>query len=430
MWKGKSQANRWLRKLCGSAQNPERRHGPSPAAAIGVTIGREWMAGAGPPRPRPSNQLLLNATDGSMLAARYASSSVTISPRRRLDDWAAGQDGSVVVLSADMPNRLHAAALASIVVGLAATGVILSAQATSSSAARLTPPTTPEEVASTFIGYLERDEVLRAQDLMEPGLRQAVAATAREMSKSSISKEAGGIPETLIQELLIGELFGIESDNTSDPNVTTTGRTDTGPSTCVVVCLVRRPVKGAGGAVRTRLRALSLSRTADGWRVVSPGGESDLAFLRAVLAPKIMSMLGSLLAMRTGAATFSESVEVPKPSPASLKLISITPAAGTAVTRETVLIAELEYTIEQFAPGRFEMDARFATTREAITQLGDFEALLLERPNGRVTIKYPLAAIWSKDVRRPLEVQFCIGQKIGFMGSTAAAACTPFIKFR
>jgi ketosteroid isomerase-like protein len=123
----------------------------------------------------------------------------------------------------------------------------------------------------------------------------------------------------------------------------------------------------------------------------------------------------------------SETVEVPKPSLGSLKVLMLTPLAGSEVSRDSLIVAELSYAVETFEPGRFLVMADFATTTPGVTTMGHgtVEQPVLVRPNGRIKLSYSLRAVWAdNDVKRPFEVRFCIGQLIGALGGSVSVVCT------
>jgi ketosteroid isomerase-like protein len=124
----------------------------------------------------------------------------------------------------------------------------------------------------------------------------------------------------------------------------------------------------------------------------------------------------------------TETVTAPEPSPGSIELVSLAPQSGSGIGKDTTVNAELSYAVEQFEPGFFLVMADFATTKPGISTMGvgvPVKQPILIRPKGRVSLAYPIAAVWDdKDVKAPFELRFCLQQLIGMLGMSRTVACT------
>lgn len=97
------------------------------------------------------------------------------------------------------------------------------------------------------------------------------------------------------------------------------------------------------------------------------------------------------------------------PADTALQLISISPPTGSDVQRSTVLVADLAYTVKDFAAGRFIILAQFDLKAERRTTDGAIKSHpYLESASGSYRLCFPLTDIWDRDVKRPLSVRFVL----------------------
>ena len=107
-------------------------------------------------------------------------------------------------------------------------------------------------------------------------------------------------------------------------------------------------------------------------------------------------------------------------SPATLRLLSVRPVSGSRVSRDSVIVADLSYTVERFETGRFIVMA-LAEQAKGTSTMGrgaDIEHPVLRAATGRVTLSYPLRHIWDDpEVIRPFRITFNLDQE-GFRVAT------------
>lgn len=113
----------------------------------------------------------------------------------------------------------------------------------------------------------------------------------------------------------------------------------------------------------------------------------------------------------------------------------IDPAPGSEITPDTKIVADLEYTIEQFRVGGFQAGATAMSVRPlmgfTLKPSEGAEAVRLRAATGRITVAFDPRALWDRqDLRRPFEVFFAIEQFFGTMGETVTAAATPPVEFK
>src|SRR5437762_1928102 len=99
------------------------------------------------------------------------------------------------------------------------------------------------------------------------------------------------------------------------------------------------------------------------------------------------------------------------PAGTSIKLLTITPPAGTNVRKETVLVADLAYAVKDFELSRFKVMAQFDTNRGTTTD-GTFKNYpVLKAAAGKLRFCFPLAHIWDgPEMKRPLSVRFFLNR--------------------
>ena len=117
------------------------------------------------------------------------------------------------------------------------------------------------------------------------------------------------------------------------------------------------------------------------------------------------------------------------PNP-SLTMLSVRPAESSYVTDETVVTAELEYDIDKFGPGMYQVNIQFETVDPAITMSGEFvEHPEVQFAHGVLRFCYPLRNVWKQPtVKWPLGVVFNLTRR-NDDGSTGVVASTPVTRF-
>jgi hypothetical protein len=134
-------------------------------------------------------------------------------------------------------------------------------------------------------------------------------------------------------------------------------------------------------------------------------GEQLLNLKRVTVAIIIAVFLQ--LSLGHGQAGNSAQQTVP---PSTLVLNTITPAAGTLLSKETVIIANLSYDVKDFENGRYTILAQFETKKGKITTDGDFpneDYPELTQATGQLNFSFPMKHIWRhKEVKRPFVMWF------------------------
>jgi hypothetical protein len=120
----------------------------------------------------------------------------------------------------------------------------------------------------------------------------------------------------------------------------------------------------------------------------------------------------------------------PSASNPSIKLISISPADSSYVSRDSTVVAELEYSIDRFEPGMYQLNAQFETTDPHATTGGRLqEQPELQYAHGALRFCYPLHGIWSSpQVNFPLAMKFYLTKR-NEDGSTQVIAQSPITHF-
>jgi hypothetical protein len=142
-----------------------------------------------------------------------------------------------------------------------------------------------------------------------------------------------------------------------------------------------------------------------------------------------------VLSVGTGGCVQSETVQVPEPSPATVRIVSVTPPSGSEITKTTTIVVELEYRVEKFEPKRFKAGATAAETREgygwSLTPTKGQASQLLHQAAGTLTVPFDANILWDKPgLKHPFEITFSVDQLIGTMGASVTAAKTEPILFR
>jgi len=124
--------------------------------------------------------------------------------------------------------------------------------------------------------------------------------------------------------------------------------------------------------------------------------------------------------------------EIPGPaaSKPSLKLTAVSPADNSFVSRDSTVVAEIEYSIANFEPGMYQVLAQFETTDSGVTSGGGVqEQPEVQFARGALRFCYPLRAIWSMPtIRFPLALKFNLTKR-NEDGSTRVVAQSPVTHF-
>lgn len=120
----------------------------------------------------------------------------------------------------------------------------------------------------------------------------------------------------------------------------------------------------------------------------------------------------------------------PSASNPSIKLNSVSPADSSYVSPDSTVVAELEYSIDRFEPGMYQLNAQFETTDPQVSTAGGLqEHPELQYAHGALRFCYPLHGIWSQpQVRFPLALKFYLTKR-NEDGSTQVIAQSPVTHF-
>jgi len=125
---------------------------------------------------------------------------------------------------------------------------------------------------------------------------------------------------------------------------------------------------------------------------------------------------------------------MPNPkSEGSIELISLTPEAGSTVDRQSTIVAQLRFTIDNFKDkkDRYRISINFQdrNTRAATFSKGPGGMITLDQASGTVTLEYPLDRIWDDPkLRKPLRVYFYLHERTG-KNETVVLDMTDAIEF-
>ncbi len=113
----------------------------------------------------------------------------------------------------------------------------------------------------------------------------------------------------------------------------------------------------------------------------------------------------------------------------TLEVVSVTPAKGTAVAKETVVVAELAYSVSNFEKRRFFVMAQLATdnplrTTGGRTPLAPY--VELADAKGRLSLAFPIASVWDlPEVKKPFRMWFYLTQDTGPKRNLVVAKTAP-----
>ena len=128
----------------------------------------------------------------------------------------------------------------------------------------------------------------------------------------------------------------------------------------------------------------------------------------------IFLLVATLTACATGGSGAQDA------STSEVVVIAITPPAGSEVQQASVIEATVQFTIAKFKLKgdtyylltQFEGTNGSAVESESERRLADHP--ILTAAKGSVVVTYPLASVWANaKLRKPLEVWFCVVEKVG-----------------
>jgi hypothetical protein len=93
-----------------------------------------------------------------------------------------------------------------------------------------------------------------------------------------------------------------------------------------------------------------------------------------------------------------------------IQLTSISPPSGTRVARSTLLVADLDYAVNDFQSGQYRIAARFDTLTSDRNAGGSVPSIpVLKSPSGSLRLCVPFADVWDMpDLRHPFAVRFTL----------------------
>jgi hypothetical protein len=123
-------------------------------------------------------------------------------------------------------------------------------------------------------------------------------------------------------------------------------------------------------------------------------------------------------------------IEGPRARKPSLALLSVRPAESSYVTDETVVTAELEYDIDKFEPGMYQLNVQFETVDPKITTSGvPVQFPEVQFAHGALRFCFPLGNLWKQPtVKWPLGMKFNLTHR-NDDGSTGVIASTLVTRF-
>jgi hypothetical protein len=110
---------------------------------------------------------------------------------------------------------------------------------------------------------------------------------------------------------------------------------------------------------------------------------------------------------------------IPTPkSTGTIKLISLAPEDGSSVGRDSVVAAELQFTIDNFKArkDRYFVSILFQTSgsRAAMFSNSPGDIVMLTEATGTITLAYPLDRVWDDpQLRKPLVVRYFLQERTG-----------------
>lgn len=120
---------------------------------------------------------------------------------------------------------------------------------------------------------------------------------------------------------------------------------------------------------------------------------------------------------------------------AEVQLVSIAPVPGSELTAKTVLVAEIEYAIQNFKPPVdyyvapvFASAERAGVTFNMLDRISDSPRIV--SPQGTITVRYPVVReLGSPQLAHPVKVWFFVMERTG-AGKTRVIGQTGPLEFR
>jgi len=148
---------------------------------------------------------------------------------------------------------------------------------------------------------------------------------------------------------------------------------------------------------------------------------------------RVTAILLALL-VTSGCATGAAGPSDP-PAKAEVRLLSMSPPNGSDISNDTVLLAEIEYSIENFNPGvHYYVAPLFASTKGSGTTFNMLDRIAdapkISQPTGTLTVRYPISReLKSNNLQRPVTLWFYVMEQIG-AGKTRVIGKTEQLTFR
>ncbi len=146
--------------------------------------------------------------------------------------------------------------------------------------------------------------------------------------------------------------------------------------------------------------------------------------------------LGSLVTASV-CADQAPSTRARTPVTGELHVERISPAPGSVVTRETVVVADVIYAVRPFEGHKYSITGQVRTTTGSVSvRQIDAKAKaptpppLLTRARGRLRIRIPLGWGWDhpRIIRSPLAVRLYLHEEMPDY-ETSVVACTPYVNY-
>jgi len=101
-----------------------------------------------------------------------------------------------------------------------------------------------------------------------------------------------------------------------------------------------------------------------------------------------------------------------------IEIVSLLPEAGSQVDQNTVIKAELRFSIAnfQYKKNRYYISIQFmdSNTRASTFSDGEENTVQIEEQTGTVHMKYPLNIVWSNPkLRKPVTFYFFLHERTG-----------------